>query len=142
LVEKTINYKHIKLEKNRAFIDIATYGCGFGCEYCYTEGKKDRQVLLTQEQLLFSLNITRTSSYFEKGRNGSVITLCPNTEPLMTNSVSALGLNIISPFLSCMAMTIRFRSCHSHRQYNGRRVYSSDFSIFASREWIRSILPL
>lgn len=99
LVEKTINYKHIKLEKNRTFIDIATYGCGFGCEYCYTQGKKDKQVLLTQEQLLFSLNKTITSSYFEKGRNGSVITLCPNTEPLKSNESQKLVATILNFFM-------------------------------------------
>lgn len=90
---------NIKYVDNRFFIDIATSGCGSGCTYCYIEDSNKKQVLIDAFSFKASLNSIKNSPYFIAGKQGSIISLCPNTEPFKSKESSHIIKYVLENFL-------------------------------------------
>ncbi len=79
----------------RYLIDIASYGCGSGCSYCYVAGRGEPQILLKRGEIASSCAaIAADTNYTEN----SLISLCPNTEPFKSEAAAGLVLEIIKFF--------------------------------------------
>lgn len=60
-------------------MDVAYYGCGSGCKYCYVPSSSEKQMLASYEDLdcvVKALEIRRNT--------GDIVSFCPNTEPFKT----------------------------------------------------------
>lgn len=90
---------NVKYVPGRFFIDIAVSGCGSGCTYCYVETAKGNQILLTQQDIVDTVNYIKNNTNYKAGKNGSIISLCPNTEPFKTSESSLLIRTILESFL-------------------------------------------
>ncbi len=77
---KNIYTKLFIEEKGRIFIDVAYYGCGSGCKYCYVTSASENQVLASYEDL------TQVVKYLNRHYQNKkcIISFCPNTEPFKT----------------------------------------------------------
>lgn len=86
--------KYIIVQDGRIFIDICEHGCGSGCIYCYAPYHNASQRLLNKEQ------IGLICKYIKDNYNCSktIISLCPNTEPLKSKESVELILYIINFF--------------------------------------------
>jgi DNA repair photolyase len=92
-------YTNLKLTEGRFFINITSQGCGSGCSYCYINGAQDKQVLIEEEQLFSSINYLRENKNFVLGKQGTLISLCPDTEPFKTENSTSLIMNILKTIL-------------------------------------------
>lgn len=90
---------NIKYVDNRFFVDIATSGCGSGCIYCYIKGSNEKQILMDECKFKESLQSIKNSSYFVKGKQGSIISLCPNTEPFKSKESSQIIKYVLESLL-------------------------------------------
>ena len=70
--------KNIIKELGRYFIDISYMGCGSACSYCYVKTAKSKQKLIKQIKFLKSVNNISKDQDYIIGKNGSIISLCPN----------------------------------------------------------------
>jgi len=78
----------------RVFIDIA-YGCGNGCSYCYSQHANEFQVAYRTNTLNKIITAIINDKRFVKGKAGTLISLCPNTEPLKTREAAIALLFVI-----------------------------------------------
>lgn len=90
---------NISYATGRFFIDIAISGCGSACTYCYVKDAHENQILIDKADLVESLKCLINSPYFVKGKQGSIISLCPNTEPFKSKDSANLVLCILESFL-------------------------------------------
>jgi len=70
----------------RVFVNITTHGCGSGCSYCYIDGPTQSQNQLSHAEIVSSLDWLRRHPRFQQGPSGTVISLCPDTEPFKTTT--------------------------------------------------------
>ena len=67
----------ISYGENRIFVDIAYYGCGSGCQYCYTIKPNEKQKLITVDDKNNIINsLLKTKNLCDK-----IVSFSPNTEP-------------------------------------------------------------
>jgi len=90
---------NITVSEGRFFIDVAEHGCGNGCKYCYISDPAGPQVVIGYEKFIKSLNYILKHPDFKPGRNGSIITLSPNTEPLKSIESKRLVKEVFRYFL-------------------------------------------
>lgn len=76
----------------RVFINITSKGCGSGCSYCYVEEFRGGQVLLSVDELLAGVNQILSDPRFVCGREGTIVSFCPDTEPFKTAASAELLL--------------------------------------------------
>lgn len=81
---------NIHLTEGRVFIDISQRGCGSGCLYCYIDGTGEAQELLPQQVVSSSVAYLIQHPNFVPGLHGTLLSLCPNTEPFKTNASTDL----------------------------------------------------
>ncbi len=85
---------YIIVQGHRIFIDINVRGCGSGCLYCYAPFHDENQQLLSEQQIV-SICRYISSKY---SCNNTIVSLCPNTEPLKSARSMQLVLLIIKWF--------------------------------------------
>ncbi|MBD9490504.1 hypothetical protein [Ensifer sp. ENS11] len=66
---------------DRVFINITKRGCGSGCSYCYIDSPAGPQVFIDDLALSGSAEALLQSPFFRPGRNGTIVSLCPDSEP-------------------------------------------------------------
>ncbi len=86
-------------EPGRAFVNITTRGCGCGCRYCYIVDPGGPQVLISERQACESLEFLLAHPLFELGKHGTVLSLCPGTEPYRTKQSIHLIATILGQVL-------------------------------------------
>lgn len=76
---------------NKRFFDIASNGCGSNCAYCFTKNPEREQTLLP-DKIIYELcdKVKRI-----KGCADSIISLCPNTEPIKATASRKLVIEAI-----------------------------------------------
>lgn len=82
----------------RVFIDIA-YGCGNNCDYCYCPEAGIPQAVYTHDILMNSLYSIKNDNRFINGKSGTVISLCPHTEPFKSAESAEALLTIVRDLL-------------------------------------------
>jgi DNA repair photolyase len=90
---------NIIISEGRFFINITHHGCGNGCSFCYISQPKKEQHLINLDDLKISLDYVQNHSNFQKGRNGTLISLCPDTEPFKTECSTNCIAIILEHFL-------------------------------------------
>ncbi len=93
-IANNINYIN-----GRFFIDIATSGCGSACTYCYISNPGKKQILIDETDFEQSLKCVINNSNFITGKQGSIISLCPNTEPFKSKESAKYVISVLSNFL-------------------------------------------
>lgn len=83
----------------RVFIDTAISGCGNGCKYCYVASAQNQQALYESETFRSYMDQLRNSTNFRAGRCGTLISLCPHTEPFKTFESICLVKIALATFL-------------------------------------------
>jgi DNA repair photolyase len=83
----------------RVFIDTAISGCGNGCKYCYVASSLDRQSLYERVLFLQHTDQLHKSPSFKLGRTGTLISLCPHTEPFKSSESTKLVEAVLKTFL-------------------------------------------
>lgn len=81
----------IIVENKRIFIDVAYYGCGSGCKYCYVPSSSEEQLLAPYEDLekvVWYLSVNHIL-------DNRIVSFCPNTEPFKTRESAERVLFII-----------------------------------------------
>lgn len=91
--------KNVILTQGRLFINIALSGCGNGCLYCYISGSKEKQKLLDEWSFTESLNYVKQHLDFIPGKLGTLISLCPDSEPFKSEQSTKLVVSILKSFL-------------------------------------------
>lgn len=91
--------ENVKFDEGRIFIDITYKGCGSGCSYCYVNTKSENQLLISSLELKQVIDYIIESDKYIKGKEGSIISLCPNTEPLKSKESIRLVEMILKKFL-------------------------------------------
>lgn len=86
--------KYILVKPDRIFIDICKSGCGSGCSYCYAPQHNESQVLLNINEIMLICKYIKERYNCKK----RIISLCPNTEPLKSESSIKLVLYIVRYF--------------------------------------------
>lgn len=92
-----LQYKNITKTNNRFFIDVGK-NCGSGCSYCYLEGNDVNQRVFEKKYFLDSLNSISLDNDYRNGKEGSIITLSPNTEPFKTQKSINLVKEVLAKF--------------------------------------------
>lgn len=69
---------------NRLFFNITKSGCGSNCFYCYVNDSARLQNYYSKQYIEKSINYLLKDSNFIKGRNGTLVSFCPSTEPFKT----------------------------------------------------------
>lgn len=92
-------FNNIKYASGRFFIDVASSGCGSSCTYCYVQDADKPQILIDKLTLIKSLNYVKDSSNYVSGKYGSIISLCPNTEPFKSEESTHLIISVLKYFL-------------------------------------------
>lgn len=87
--------KFIVKKGPRVFIDISSSGCGNGCSYCYVSSREEPQKLLDFHQIKNICELIAS----ESNCASSIISLCPNSEPLKSTDSIERVLYIIRFFL-------------------------------------------
>ena len=83
----------------RVFLDISASGCSSGCSYCYISGPTRPQVLLSHQELDASITQLDELRIVDVGPKGTLISLCPNTEPFKTPLSTELLLRVLHRIL-------------------------------------------
>ncbi|CUX37679.1 MULTISPECIES: hypothetical protein [Agrobacterium] len=85
---------------DRVFINITTRGCGSGCSYCYIISPAGPQVFVDDAALSNSAEALLQSPYFRPGRNGTIVSLCPDSEPFKDERSTEKVLCVLRAVLS------------------------------------------
>jgi DNA repair photolyase len=85
--------------KGRYFIDVTIDGCGSGCSYCYIKNPKKEQKLMERNLFNESIDQLVHDRDFEVGKRGSIISLCPNTEPFKSKNSTISITDVLRKFL-------------------------------------------
>jgi len=91
--------RNIRVNNNRYFINISKSGCGNGCKYCYVKGASSKQELLSLDKVELSLKYIEKHKNFSTGNTGSLISLCPDTEPFKSEKSEELIIQVLKKFL-------------------------------------------
>lgn len=88
--------KYIQIFDKRIFVDVASKGCGSGCVYCFSKYPSHMQELLSVKDI---------SDICDKIMdlpecNESIISLCPNTEPMKSEESRRLTKVIVERLAS------------------------------------------
>lgn len=83
--------KYIQMFDKRIFFDVASDGCGSGCVYCFSKHPAFRQVLLSEKMI----NSICDEIISLPNCNETIISLCPNTEPMKSKESRELVKLII-----------------------------------------------
>lgn len=75
---------------DRVFINITRSGCGSGCAYCYIQRPKGRQDFVPREQIASTARNLAADRDFTAGRMGTIISLCPDSDPFKTDESTRL----------------------------------------------------
>ena len=90
----------IQIYDKRVFIDVASNGCGNGCVYCFTKNPEKPQNLLDLSTIdnicNYILELPNCKDY--------IVSLCPNTEPMMSDKSRKLVFRIIKRLID----TVKF----------------------------------
>jgi len=92
-VDKAIE-KYTQIFAQRVFFDIAKTGCGSGCIYCFTLMPSKPQKLLSKKTIEKMCNEIIKMGLDQK----TVISLCPNTEPLKSKESRVRIAKIVKCF--------------------------------------------
>lgn len=124
----------------RFFIDIAEIGCGNGCKYCYTKKPKAMQELVPYNNFLTSLDYLETHPGYKPGMRGSLISLCPDTEPLKSEAAVAYVTAVLKKFLPLgnpiQISTKEMISGHLLEDIDRLRLYQNQVIFFISSSTI------
>ncbi|MEV0195774.1 radical SAM protein [Nonomuraea sp. NPDC050691] len=71
-------------EPGRVFVNVTSRGCGSGCSYCYVDGFREVQELVDFDQFRASIDALVSDESFQPGPDGTVVSMCPDTEPFKT----------------------------------------------------------
>lgn len=82
---------------NRVFIDVGM-GCGNACKYCYLDDAAEQQHIFEDNEIHECIEEILKSSKFKIGKTGTVISLCPHTEPFKSIASTRALLYIIREF--------------------------------------------
>ena len=74
-------FSNVTSTPGRVFVDISRRGCGSGCRYCYIDGIHEQQELVSKSELAESIAHLLEQPGFVPGRFGTLVSMCPNTEP-------------------------------------------------------------
>lgn len=69
------------VSSDRVFVNITTSGCGSGCSYCYIINPTGKQVFVDMGALTGSGDALRAHPDFRPGPRGTIISLCPDSDP-------------------------------------------------------------
>jgi hypothetical protein len=83
------------VEGGRAFLPISQKGCGSGCKYCYISAPSAKQLLFDSAAISKLCDDLLNSAAFRPGREGTLISITPETEPFKTKSSTSLVIQII-----------------------------------------------
>ena len=83
----------------RFFVNVTSSGCGSSCAYCYVDGFRQGQVALTPDDLEESLRLMTAHPGFAAGPRGTLVSMCPDTEPFKTSVSTALVAQVLSRVL-------------------------------------------
>ncbi|WP_285827962.1 hypothetical protein [Bacteroides acidifaciens] len=98
--------EYLQIFDKRIFFDVSSNGCGSNCIYCFTKNPGMPQELLSTEvihELCTQIKKLRECSE-------SIISLCPNTEPLKSNDSRLLVFQIIqelSPYVKFIQISTK-----------------------------------
>lgn len=90
---------NIVATEGRFFINISKRGCGSGCSYCYIDGTHDQQTLLDESEVLDSITIMQKHPDFTPGARGTLVSLCPDTEPCKTVQSTDMVIKLLEHLL-------------------------------------------
>lgn len=79
----------------RMFVKISKNGCGSACVYCCTDAPSERQVLFDKSRIEQTIRTVISSEVFSSGQRGTLISLCPDTEPFKSEESTSIVLGII-----------------------------------------------
>lgn len=88
--------EYIQIFDRRIFFDVASDGCGSGCVYCFSKHPALKQVLLSEE----TINSICEEILNLPNCNETIISLCPNTEPMKSKESRELVKLIIGRLAS------------------------------------------
>lgn len=80
----------------RVFVNITRRGCGSGCSYCYVEEFQAPQVLLSEQEVVSAIEATMAEPLFVNGREGTIVSFCPDTEPFKTEISTELMIKAVT----------------------------------------------
>lgn len=92
------DHNMITFSDGRIFIDVAR-GCGNGCKYCYCQDKNEPQLVFDQETIIKTVQSIFCDNRFYKGKNGTLVSLCPHTEPFKSCDSTMAIISLIELFL-------------------------------------------
>lgn len=84
---------------SRLFVNVTTNGCGSGCTYCYISDPASEQQVASANVLRQNLGSAIGSSSFVPGPLGSIISMCPDSEPFKTEESTDRVLMAATMFL-------------------------------------------
>lgn len=87
------------MDGDRFFINITESGCGTDCKYCYINGPNHIQNFIENDLLLYSLEFISSFQGFKKGRKGTLISLCPDTDPFKSKKSIEYIAQILKKFI-------------------------------------------
>ena len=85
----------LSIEEGRAFLSISHKGCGSGCNYCYISDPLGPQQLHEPAEIAALCDELIYSPTFKPGREGTLISLTPETEPFKTVASTSLIIQIV-----------------------------------------------
>lgn len=98
-MEDTDEHKTIIFSGQRMFINITRTGCGSKCFYCYIQGADEPQDFYSEIYLKQSIMRAIESTRFIKGKEGTLISFCPNTDPFKVYDGSILVCSLLEYIL-------------------------------------------
>jgi len=81
------------LRTNRVFIGVAESGCGTNCAYCYIPNPGGPQILYPSQSIVWA--VEKLVSIIQLGREGTLISLCPDTEPFKSQASTSRVLSVL-----------------------------------------------
>lgn len=130
----------------RVFVDVTRRGCGSGCSYCYIDGPSSEQELLSTDDLARTRDILLSNKDFKAGRDGVVISLCPNSDPFKSTLSTERTIGVLeqlAPFGNPIQIPTKevvpetfFLALKRRRQYRSQIVLFVSISVIERQKSI------